>query len=280
MKKTILWSLISAGITVLWIAVGKFAYAADATHTTPAVQHIMPAATVVQPITQPENFTPQQVTQIQKIIHDYLVTNPEVLVEASKTLQAQQEKQMQTAAMAAVAQNKQALFDDAQSPSIGNKEAPVTLVEFFDYQCGHCREMAPIIETLVNQDKNLRVIFKELPIFGGVSQYAAKAALAASMQPGKYYAFHNALFASTGALTKENVMKIAKQAGLNIALLNKDMNSPSIEKQLKDNFMLAQNLKIMGTPTFVIGNQAQTKFAYVPGAASMQELQTQMQSVM
>lgn len=246
--------------------------------TAPAVT--MPTTTATTTVTEPAPFTAAQIEQLHQIIRDYLVKNPEVLVEASKTLQAQQETKMEAAAMTAIQQNKDTLFNDPTTPNIGSKEAPATLVEFFDYQCGHCREMAPNIEKLVTEDKNLHVVFKELPIFGGMSQYAAKVALAAAMQsPEKYYAFHNALFAAKTALTKENIMEKAKKVGLNMVTLKKDMDSPAVEGQLKSNFTLAQALKIMGTPTFVIANKAQTKFAYIPGAISLTDLQKQIQSV-
>lgn len=229
---------------------------------------------------QTASFTPAQVSQIQQIIHDYLVKDPQVLVEASQALQAQQEKKVEASAMTAITQNKTALFSDAQSPTIGSKDAPVTLVEFFDYQCGHCKEMTPVIEKLVSQDKNVRVIFKELPIFGKVSANAAKIALAANMQsPEKYYAFHDALLASQDQLTTETIMKIAAKVGLDTAKLKADMDSPAISKEIRDNFKLAQALKVMGTPTFVVSNAAHTKFAYIPGATSLTDLQSKIQSV-
>ena len=195
-------------------------------------------------------------------------------------MQAEQEKKMQTAAMTAIAQNKTALFDDTQSPSIGSKEAPVTIVEFFDYQCGHCRAMQPTIEKLVKEDKNIHVIFKELPIFGGVSDFAAKVALAAAKSnQAKYYGLHQALLTSSNPLTQDSILAMVKKSGFDVAIVKKDMASPDIQKQLKANFQLAQNLKIMGTPTFVIGNKAQTKFAYIPGATTLKDLQDQLKSV-
>lgn len=225
-------------------------------------------------------FTPEQIKHLDIIIHDYLVKNPHVLVEASRALQMQQEKKLRAEAQTGIIQNKTALFNNPNSPAIGNQAASVTLVEFFDYQCGHCRVVAPAIEKLISEDKNLQVIFKELPIFGGVSDYAAKAALAAAKQPGnKYYIFHTLLLTSSAPLTKESIMEIAKKAGLDITALNKDMDSPEIQQQLHDNMELAQALKIVGTPTFVITNNTHTKFAYIPGAASMEELKKEMQKV-
>lgn len=228
----------------------------------------------------PPAFTPEQVKQLDTIIHSYIVKNPHVLVEASQTLQLQQEKKLQHEAMASITKNKAALFDNAQSPSLGSKEAPVKLVEFFDYQCGHCRAMASTIEKIAAEDQNLQVIFKELPIFGGVSDYAAKAALAATKQPGnKYYTFHNMLLTSNGPLTNDSIMEIAKKAGLNVDTLKKDIDSPDIQKQIHDNMELAQSLKVMGTPTFVVSNKTQTKFQYIPGAVSMEALKAELKKV-
>lgn len=252
------------------ISAALLSTATFAQSTTPAVAAAPAAAT----------FTPAQTTAIEKIVHDYLVANPEVLVEASKTLQAQQQKKMEADAMGAIAQNKAKLFDDAQSPSIGDKAASVTLVEFFDYQCGHCRQMESTISDLASQNKDLRIVFKELPIFGGTSNYAAKAALAVSMaDPSKYYAFHNALLASNGPLNPDSIAAIAKKAGVDIAKMKKDMNSPAIDQELKANFALAQALKVMGTPTFVIANKAQTKFGFIPGATSLDDLKNQINAV-
>jgi len=262
--KKIIRTILLSAITVLSISTMAFA------NTVPAM---------TKPMVESAPFTAAQTEQLDKIIHDYIVNNPQTLVEASQKLQQEQEQQMQTAAMRAVGQYKKELFDDAQSPSVGNKDASATVVEFFDYQCGHCRAMAPSIEKLIAGDKNLHFVFKELPIFGGMSQYAAKAALAAAMQPDKYYNFHTALLTTNKPITQESVMAIAKASKLNIAKLKKDMELPAIQQQLRDNFTLAQHLKIMGTPTFVISNKEQTKFAYIPGAISLQDLESKIKSV-
>lgn len=275
MKKFIQYSLVSIFIGMCFSSI---AFGADEVPVSSE-----PAATM--PTEPPSNvaqtaFTANQVTQLHQIIRDYIIQNPDVLVEASKTLQAQQEKKMEVTAMAAIEKNKPSLFNDPHTPSIGNKDAAVSVVEFFDYQCGHCRQMTPVIEKLVTEDKNLRVIFKELPIFGGTSSFAAKAGLAAAMQNhSKYYKFHNLLLSATGALTAPIVMDLAKKAGLNVVQLKKDMDLPVVDDQIKSNFKLAQELKIMGTPTFVIGNKAETKFSYIPGATSLEDLKAKIASV-
>lgn len=223
-------------------------------------------------------FNASQTKDIQQIVHDYIVKNPQVLVEASKALQAQQRKQMVNQAKTAIEQNGKQLFDDKLSPSIGNPKGGVTLVEFFDFQCIHCKQMAPVVSDLVSKDKNLRVIYKQFPIFGKGSEFAAKAALASQKQ-GKYKAFHKALMASKKRLSSSNVLKIAESVGLNTKQLKKDMQNSAVSDELKANVKLAEKLRLMGTPAFIIANTPDGKFQqgsksfFVPGAASEQSLQ-------
>lgn len=227
------------------------------------------------------SFTPQQKKEIEKIIHNYIVNNPKVLVEASQTLQKQTEAKQQKTALSAIKKNTKQLFNDPNSPVAGNPKGTVTLVEFFDYQCGHCKAMNKIVQNVVKKDKKLRVVFKELPIFGSNSQFAAKAALAVYKIGGadKYYAFHDALLATPNPLTNEKVFAAATKMGLNVKKIKQTMNSSEIAQQLRDNFKLAQTLKLIGTPTFVIGNKALTKFEFIPGATSEQNLQNLIKQV-
>lgn len=218
------------------------------------------------------SFSPQQVKKIRKIIH-----NPEVLVEASQAIQqqvveTQREREQRT--KKAIKQHAQKLFNDLVSPVTGNSKGnAATLVEFFDYQCGgHCKVMNQFIQNLVEKNKDLRVVFKELPIFDYQSQLATKTSLSAEKQ-GKYYVFHNAALLSTNdSLTNNSVFKIAKKIGLNVDQLKKNMNDPVIQKQLHDdNFQLAQSLQLVVTPTFFISSKASTNFRFVPGGATSQQ---------
>lgn len=257
-----------------WLVAGAFLVSTSALAVTPNSATSSPTTMPSSPqttATQTE-FTPQQVKNIQKIVHDYLINNPQVLVEASQALQKQAQEKQQQYAMQAIEKNKQQLFNDPVSPVAGNPNGNVTLIEFFDYQCGHCKAMNKIIQSIVAKNKNLRVVLKELPIFGSNSQLAAKVALAAAKQ-GKYYAFHDALLGADNPLTQQKVFQVAKKVGLNVTQLKKDMKNPTIAQQLRANFKLAQALHLIGTPTFVIGNKSLTAFKFIPGATSKQNLQ-------
>ena len=238
----------------------------------------MANAAIVNPAT---TFTPQQKKEIEGIVHDYLVNNPQILVEASQALQKQTEAEQEKFALSAIQKNTKQLFNDPASPVVGNTNGNVSLVEFFDYQCGHCKEMNTVVQSIIKKDNNLRVVFKELPIFGSNSQFAAKVALAVYKLAGsaKYYTFHDALLDTTNPLTNDKVFAIAQKEGLNIDQLKKTMDSPDITQQLRANFQLAQSLKLIGTPTFVIGNKALTNFEFIPGATSEKNLQDLLKQV-
>ena len=186
----------------------------------------------------------------------------------------------QKAALSAIESNKQSLFNDSASPIAGNAQGSVVIVEFFDYQCGHCKEMGPVIDQFVQNNRQIKVIFKELPIFGGDSEFAARASLAAyKIDPQKFVAFHNALMKANNPLKNEDVMKIAKSLGYDSGSLKKAMSSADVMDQLKKNFALAQQLELAGTPAFVIANGSLTKFQFVPGAAPAAQLQDLIQKV-
>ncbi len=228
----------------------------------------------------------EQKTAIEKIIHDYLVAHPEVLIEASQALQQQQQQVMQKEAQKAIETNADALFA-AQlvvpgKPNIsvvGNPNGKVTLVEFFDYQCIHCKKMAPVIKELIAKNESLRVIYKEFPIFGKSSETASRVALAAAMQ-GKYRAFHEALIQQQDKrLTDEIVMNTARAVGLDMKRVKADMESKSVANALKANRDLADKLHLLGTPAFIIAPThngklpADTTPVFIPGAASQEAMQ-------
>lgn len=173
------------------------------------------------------------------------------------------------------------LFHNPNDPIAGNPKGDITIVEFFDYQCSHCANMAPIMDAIILANPNVRMVFKELPIRGPISEYASRAALAAAKQ-GKYYQLNKALFATNYSLSEETILDIAKQQGLNITQLKKDMNSSIIQKIIQDNIAFANYLGIPGTPAIFIGKSDVTNIGaiqYVPGEVGQQELQSAITNV-
>ena len=220
----------------------------------------------------------QQKKQIEQVIHDYLVNHPEVLVEASQALHKKQEASMQVKAVSDIMAHADALFKPTLTVA-GNPKGDVTLVEFFDYQCVHCKKMGPVVHDLVDKNKNLRVIFKEFPIFGKVSEQASRIVLAAALQ-GKYLALQTALLDTDKPLTEELVFEKAQGVGLNIAQLKTDMTNKSISDELAQNEALAEQIHLMGTPAFIIAStpggvlNQHSKPGFIPGGASQESLQS------
>ena len=144
------------------------------------------------------------------------------------------------------------LFRKPNDPVVGNPSGKVTIVEFFDYQCSHCASMAPVMQLILKANPDVRVVYKEFPIRGPVSEFASRAALAANKQ-GKYATLNHALLSTNLSLSNETILDIAKANGLNMPKLQKDMDSLSVRKQINENIALAQRKRITGTPAFFIG---------------------------
>lgn len=237
-------------------------------------------AVVASPIVQAANepLTAAQKKEVEQVVHDYLVKNPEVLVEVSQVLQQKQQNNVQQQAKSAILDNASQLFSGSLAVA-GNPKGGVTMVEFFDYQCIHCKKMAPTIVELIKKDSNLRIVYKEFPIFGKNSELASQAALAAGMQ-GKYLQMHEALLKIDKRLNDKVVMDAAQSIGLDMAKLKKDMNSKTVSEALDSNRQLAEKMHLMGTPAFVIAStpagvfNAKTEPSFLPGAASEDVLQS------
>ncbi|HRD70134.1 MAG TPA: DsbA family protein [Legionella sp.] len=218
-----------------------------------------------------------QKKEIEKVIHDYLISNPEVLLEASQALQQKQQQNMQQQAQSAIGENADQLFQ-GKLTTVGNAKGNVTVVEFFDYQCIHCKKMSPTMDSLVKKDSGLRVIYKEFPIFGKSSEMASKVALAAGMQ-GKYKQMHDALLKVDKRLDDQIVMDTAKSVGLDMNKLKTDMNSKEVSDILESNRLLAEKLHLMGTPAFIVAATPNGQFktgsepSFIPGAATEESLQ-------
>lgn len=218
-----------------------------------------------------QDFTPAQTKQIEKIVREYLVNNPKVIVDVFGALRAQEAAKKKAHLTQSISEHATQLFHAPLSPVLGNAQGDVSLVEFLDYRCQHCKEMGETIAQLIKSDPNLRLVIKQLPIFGGESEYAAKAALASQKQ-GKFQAFHEALLKAKMPINETTVTQIAKQQKLNIKQLRQDMQSAEINQQMKDNVALAEALSIAGTPTFIVADSAVKHAHYMMGAVEVTTL--------
>lgn len=187
-------------------------------------------------------------------IERYIRTHPEVIEQSLQALEANRETELRERQKAALATKQQELLHDPASPVSGNPKGEITLVEFYDYRCGYCKRAASAVTELQKVDPRVRVVYKDFPILGEPSELAAKAALASQAQ-GKHQAFHEALLASEGDMTKKKILKIARAVGLNPKRLEADMANPKWQAVINKNRALARDLGISGTPGFIVGNE-------------------------
>lgn len=177
---------------------------------------------------------------IEAIVRDYILTHPEILPEAMSRLQARETEK-------AIAANRDAIFKPFANAWEGAANPDVTIVQFFDYDCGYCRRSLPDIERLLSEDKRLRIVYREFPVLGPGSEVAAKVSLAAA-RGNNYAAFHRAMYAAKD-LTQAEVDKVTARFGV------KASNDAQIAQEIEANRGLARPLNLTGTPSWVIGDQ-------------------------
>jgi protein-disulfide isomerase len=221
------------------------------------------------PQARADDAVPQRAA-IEKIVHDYLVAHPEVLQEAMAELEKRQTALDAAKHKDAVKQYSQALFNSPDQVTLGNPNGNVTFVEFFDYNCGYCKRAMSDMLTLLKDDGNLKVVLKEFPVLGPGSVEAARVAVAVRMQDKagkKYLEFHQKLLGGRGQADNARALAVAKEIGLDMDRLQKDMKSPEVEKTLQQDMKLAEALGLNGTPSYVIGDNV------VVGAIGLKGLQ-------
>ncbi len=228
-------------------------FAADPQHAAPA-----PAANA---------FTDAQRAEIENIVKEYLTNKqPEVLAEGIQNLQKREQAEAESKTKESVNKERNRLFNDPNSPVGGNPKGSVTVVEFYDYQCGYCKLSEEAIERLLKEDKDVRFVYKNFPVLGPISVEAAKAGLA-SVRQGKFQVFHNALMTRKEHLTSDMIYKVARDVGLNVDKLKKDMADASLTDALNADLKLGQDVGVRGTPMFIISNNA-----VYPGALQYEQL--------
>ena len=251
MRRLVLILFAAAATAVL--AGGWFAVAADAQR-----------AQVSPPQMSTEGA---ELDPFEQRVREYLLKNPEVIMEALQILQQRQRAAEAENLKRTIAERSEEILNDPAAPVGGNPAGGVTLVEFFDYNCPYCRRVAPTMVELERADPDLRLVYKEFPILGPGSQFAARAALASKKQ-GKYVPFHNALMQATEQVSEDSVMEVARTVGLDTEQLTADMQDSAIQEAIARNLQLAEALGITGTPSFIIGDEV------VPGAVDLRTLQS------
>jgi protein-disulfide isomerase len=220
-----------------------------------------------------QSVTPAQKTEIEQLVRDYLLANPEIIREMAAKLEEKDkfaEEQVRTEGLKT---NAKAVFALPGDAVIGNPKGDITIVEFMDYNCGWCKRSVGEMAELIKADPQVRVVLKEFPIFGAGSEYAARAALAAKNQ-NKYWELHQALFAHEGGQVEEAVVdRIAGAVGLDVAKMKQDMMAKDILETITANQELGRALAINGTPAFVIDSEV------VPGYLPMAGLQEKLTAV-
>jgi protein-disulfide isomerase len=227
------------------------------------------------PAARADSLTPQQKTELGAFVHDYLVSHPEVLREAIEALDKHDKQAAEEARQKAVVDDANEIYRSKFQADVGNPQGQATLVEYFDYNCHFCKGALPDIVRLMKEDPNLHVVLKDFPVLGPGSVEAARVASAARNQlPGeRFWDFHYKLLGLHGPVGKKEALAVAKEMGLDMDRLQKDMESSDIDKGLKETMAVADQLQINGTPTFIVGDTV------VVGAVGYNDLKAKLSAV-
>ena len=222
-----------------------------------------------------DEFTPAQKEELGAFIKDYLVSHPEVLRDAIVALDKRTKETAQAEREKAVSDQSGPLFSSPFQANVGNLNGSATLVEFFDYNCHYCKGALPDIAKLMKEDPNLKVVLKDFPVLGPGSVEAARVASAARQQLNgeRFWAFHTKLLGMHGPVGKAEALAVAKEMGLDMDRLNRDMANPEIDSGLQNIMAMADSLQINGTPSFVVGQEV------VVGAVGYDQLKDKIDAV-
>jgi protein-disulfide isomerase len=220
-------------------------------------------------------FTAAQKTEIGAIVKDYLISNPEVLRQALDALDQKQKQAEADARLKAVADQGGPLFSSAHQANVGNVSGGASIVEFFDYNCHFCKGALPDMARLMKTDPDLKVVLKDFPVLGPGSVEAAQVASAVrnQLKGDKFWQFHQKLLGMHGPIGKAEALAVARDLGVDMDRLSKDIESPDVKAGLEESMRLADALQINGTPSFVVGQEV------VVGAVGFDELKGKIDNV-
>lgn len=202
-----------------------------------------------------QSFQPAQKTEIEKIVKDYLLSNPEVLRDALTELDRRQKAEEAAARSKILSDVNGPLYTSKQQAVLGNPNGKTVLVEFFDYNCGYCKRAVDDLTKLMKENPDLKVILKEFPVLGPNSIEAAKIAAATRDQIGaKYWDFHQKLMGTRGQIGKAQALAVAKEVGADVAKVEKDAEGAEVSNGLNETMMIADALNLSGTPVYVLAD--------------------------
>lgn len=235
------------------------------------------AAALALPVTLPAGAQTAQPDRkaIEAIVKDYLLKNPEVIQEAMTELERRKEEQQKQAQAAALKESRELLVNSPRGVLVGNPTGDVTMVEFFDYNCGFCKRALGDLRTLMKADPKLRVVLKDFPVLGPESVEASKIAVAAKMQlkGDRLFEYHSKLLDSRGRVNGERALAVAKEMGLDMAKLQRDVGGEDVAATIQENAVLGDKLGLSGTPAYIIGDEI------IPGAVGVEPLTKTIASV-
>jgi protein-disulfide isomerase len=235
------------------ISVAEAETTAPASEPAKAAEPAKPAEPAKAPAAT--TFSADQKKEIEQIIKSYLVTNPEIFVDVQNALEAKMEKDQAEKLKVAIAQNSGEIYRDRGASVGGNVDGDITVVEFFDYNCGYCKRGLHDVVKLIETDPKVRVVFKELPILSKGSEEASRVAVAAQRQ-GKYWELHKAMLTAKGQMNEAAALQLAEKLGLDMTKLKADMASPEVKAEVEKSEALAKKMGVNGTPHFLIGDRA------------------------
>jgi protein-disulfide isomerase len=208
-------------------------------------------------VSKADELTAGQKSEVERILRDYLIAHPEIIQDAMSELDKRQSAADAEKHKTTIKQSSQTIFNSPRQVVLGNPDGNVTFVEFFDYNCGYCKRAMEDMLTLLKDDPKLKVVLKEFPVLGPGSVEAAQVAVAVRMQDKtgkKYLEFHQKLLGGRGQADKARALAVAKDIGLDMARLEKDLASAEVKASLQESFKLAESLGLNGTPSYVIGD--------------------------
>ncbi|MEO1066079.1 MAG: DsbA family protein [Pseudomonadota bacterium] len=211
---------------------------------------------------------------VEAIVRDYILENPEILIEALQAFEQRQAEESLARQQEMLEARMDVLVASEHQIILGNPEGDVTLIEFFDYNCGFCRRSLEDVERLVSEDKNLRVVLKEFPVLGDGSREAAQVAIAAAKQdPKRYLELHKRLLMARGQVNERVALKLSESLGFDMADISETLAKPVVNDAINEVYSLANDLGLTGTPTFIIGTEI------LPGAVGYDVLREKVDAM-